>query len=350
MKERFIQTALLLLAGSAASISAQTTTVEPVLGQGGRILPSASGILTPHVQEGRFGTSLRGNYLAPTPNTEESRFSNNALFSPSGEFIGVMSDADAARSEINRNAPSEELSERDQLLLLRRYRNLNRIAEETGPQQRSAEPYAEPLPYTQPEPEIAAEPATQTPAPVQVSQPAPEPARPAPEQIWMRGSARRMVPGASAANENRAAETGWNIDPRWFSLGVNEPVPETAQDAEQPNLGDFQEGMIVGGREYSPMPEEPAPSKPSETLARNGRREQRARLEVQEQLETLLLKSPIVSPLAPIRVTLNGSTATVVGIVPNEEARVEAGKLLLEDSRVESVDNQITVFQEEEQE
>jgi hypothetical protein len=108
----------------------------------------------------------------------------------------------------------------------------------------------------------------------------------------------------------------------------------------------FEEGMVIGGRLPEPVPR-PNPTLPSDLLARNGRRERKRSAVVQEELETQLLKSPLVSPLAPIHVRLNGSTAVVTGIVGSDRARVEAGKILLLDSRVEQVDNRIVVYSDD---
>lgn len=353
----FCASALVLL--PAFSVSAQTTTVDPVVGPGGRPIPSASGILNPHVTEGRFGTSLQGGYFGPTPNRPESRFSSNALYGYSGEFIGMLGDADAERAELGRRAQDEEeLSDIDKLMVMRymRRRAQAQQEEEEPPLlQRSAEPYAEPLPYparsnpaeeASPAPPGEQDAAGPQPAP---AEPAP-PARPESEQIWMRGSARYTEAAARRrGTAPPAQDDSLMIDPRWFEFGADAPAqgaPEqNAPAPPQDNSADmpFEEGMVIGGR----LPDAPPASDyPSEVLARNGRQEQARSAAAAQELETRLLQSPLVSPLAPIRVRLNGNTAVVTGIVGSDAARLEAGKLLLQDRRVETVDNRIVVYSE----
>ncbi|MGI5831916.1 MAG: BON domain-containing protein [Thermoguttaceae bacterium] len=356
-----------LWAAGGTNISAQTTTVGPVLGQNGRFVPSASGILNPHIIEGRFGTSVQGSYLAPEINRPESRFSSNALMTPSGGFIGILSDADAARSnDLERREQEEELSEIDLLMLMRRMRN-RALAEEQAEEpytQRSAVPYSE-----QPAEPILPQPVQASPAePVPPRFPPPpsdlpwaEPQAPS-EQIWMRGSARMAAPSAQRQLQSGSHrwEEDFEIDPRWYEFGVsidaglseNMPTQEATpqntsfQGTMPPQPEPFEEGMVIGGRLPEPVPR-PNPTLPSDLLARNGRRERKRSAVVQEELETQLLKSPLVSPLAPIHVRLNGSTAVVTGIVGSDRARVEAGKILLLDSRVEQVDNRIVVYSDD---
>ena len=47
-----------------------------------------------------------------------------------------------------------------------------------------------------------------------------------------------------------------------------------------------------------------------------------------------------------MHVRLEGTTAVVTGIVGSDAARVEAGKILLNDRSVETVDNRIVVYSE----
>ena len=359
MKKAVLFCASALILTPALSVSAQTTTVDPVIGPDGRPVPSASGILNPHVTEGRFGTSLQGGYFGPTPNRPESRFSSNALYGYSGEFIGMLGDADAERAELSRRAQDEEeLSDIDKLTVMRymrRQAQAQQEEEEPPLLQRSAEPYAEPLPYparpnpaeeTPPAPPAEQDAAGPQPAP---AEPAP-PARPKSEQIWMRGSARYTEAAARRrGTAPPAQDDSLMIDPRWFEFGAGAPAQGASeQDAPAPpqdNSADmpFEEGMVIGGR----LPDAPpASAYPSEALARNGRQEQVRSAAAAQELETRLLQSPLVSPLAPIRVRLNGNTAVVTGIVGSDAARLEAGKLLLQDRRVETVDNRIVVYSE----
>ena len=341
----------------AFSVSAQTTTVDSVTGPDGRLIPSASSILNPHVTEGRFGTSLSGGYLGPTWDRSRSRFSSNALYGYSGEFIGIVGDADAERADLNDRAQEEtELSDIDRLMVMRYMRRQAQAQQEEEEQplvQRSAQPYAEPLPYparsnpaeeTSPTPPVEQDVAGPQPAP---AEPAP-PVRPESEQIWMRGSARYTEAAARLRrNASPAQDDSLMIDPRWFEFGADAPAqgapepnaPASAQDI--PADAPFEEGMVIGGR----LPDAPpAAAYPSEALARNGRQEQARSAAAAQELETRLLQSPLVSPLAPIRVKLNGNTAVVTGIVGSAAARLEAGKILLQDSRIETVDNRIVVY------
>ena len=65
---------------------------------------------------------------------------------------------------------------------------------------------------------------------------------------------------------------------------------------------------------------------------------------VREYLELMLLRSPTVNPLSPIQVIYANGRATVRGIVPAETNRIEAGRILLTDPRVQTVDNKLTVL------
>ena len=366
MKRKSLNSSLaaaLFLAVSVSGVPAQTTTVQPVEGPGGQLLPSASGILNPHVTEGRFGTSLQGGYFMPkSQNSEESRFSSNALLGPSGEFIGMRSDLDAARDFPQRQQGDEnELSEVDRLLVMRHMRRqaaVQQAAEETLTQ-RSAAPYSGPLPYTTPEPAALAEPAQTAetlPPPPPVAEPVQQPSPPQPsEEIWMRGSSRLAAPSLTSRGGNPPnSNTELMIDPRWFEFsggadiqapaateaGENVSFPAPAESSKP--FGPPEEGMVVGSL-LSEDPSAPAQALPSDLLARNGRQERQSTAAFQQRLETLLLQSPLVSPLAPIHVKLNGSSAVLSGVVGSETARVEAGKILL-DNGVETVDNRIVVY------
>ena len=322
------------------SLSAQTTTVDSVVGPEGGLVPSASGILNPRVVEGRFGTSLQGSYFGPTPNRPESRFSSNALYDYSGRFIGIVGDADAERAEqAERGTQEDELSEIDRLMIMRYMRRqalAQQEAEEPTPLQQSAKPPAEPfLSPTSAEPaaQTAAAPAEPAAAPPSEAPPAVDSAPvPPPEQIWMRDSARytnaapdlrRTAPPAPAASASPGSAT------------ANQTPPDAP----------FEEGTVIGGRLPEAAPA-PAANYPSEALARNGRQEQARTAAAAQQLETRLLQSPLVSPLAPMHVRLEGTTAVVTGIVGSDAARVEAGKILLNDRSVETVDNRIVVYSE----
>jgi hypothetical protein len=60
---------------------------------------------------------------------------------------------------------------------------------------------------------------------------------------------------------------------------------------------------------------------------------------IEEQLELSLLQSPSVNLQSPVRVTLQNGVATVRGIVPTAEHRMQAGRLLLSNPAVNQVNN-----------
>jgi hypothetical protein len=60
---------------------------------------------------------------------------------------------------------------------------------------------------------------------------------------------------------------------------------------------------------------------------------------IEEQLELSLLQSPSVNLQSPVRVTLQNGIATVRGIVPTPQHRMQAGRLLLSNPAVNQVNN-----------
>lgn len=67
---------------------------------------------------------------------------------------------------------------------------------------------------------------------------------------------------------------------------------------------------------------------------------------VEEKMEEMLIQSPLVNPLSPIRITISGQTATIRGVVPSQAARTEAGRILLSNPAIRQVNNQLTVVKE----
>lgn len=65
---------------------------------------------------------------------------------------------------------------------------------------------------------------------------------------------------------------------------------------------------------------------------------------IESSLEQLLIRHPGVKPLSPVQVQFRDGTATIRGVVPSQTHRVEAGRVLLSDPRVKTVDNQLTVL------
>lgn len=193
------------------------------------------------------------------------------------------------------------------------------------------------------------------------------------EQIWMRGSSSRKhnpATGGRYGIQGSPAIGADEIDPAWFRdnpyLGELIRAERNADQGGVPDetelsrggaysgsdgAGSFGGSTVIGGASVMgglEQDEERGTGRPSDALAKNGRQILPERAQpVQERLEGELLKSPLVNPLSPIQVTLEGGRAIVQGIVPNNESRVEAGRILLSDPRVESVDNRLTVLSDD---
>jgi hypothetical protein len=63
----------------------------------------------------------------------------------------------------------------------------------------------------------------------------------------------------------------------------------------------------------------------------------------ERQLEEVLITSPAVQLLSPVQVSYLNGTATVRGVVANQQNKVDAGKVLLNVPGVSQVDNRLTV-------
>ena len=118
----------------------------------------------------------------------------------------------------------------------------------------------------------------------------------------------------------------------------------TQNTPQQPGGADLQ-SRFVGGRlpaATAPQQDQPLPSAAFPPMPMADPRGETTE-QIQQQLQLLLLRSPQVNPLSPIEVTFQDGKATIQGVVPTETHRLEAGRILLTDSRVKSVDNRLTV-------
>lgn len=322
-----------------AQISSVLTVEEP----SGAVLPSAGGILNPHTTIGRFGARSTGGYISPTPN--QGRLADNGLiFTPTGSFVGMNTSTRSSRfGQYWEQSPAPSMPTESNLDLLENRMIQNQYADTApqtpGPQQVSA---TRPAPFpTRTEQSqsgvVEAFPETST-----LSRWTEQPFR-QPEQVWMRGS------GSRAGGPNAMADTG--------GTSSNTSLPNTSlPNASLPNMplanganlsanasgeADLGSGFIggaipnadaVGGNAGVAVPISFA------------QRQMNPNQEIQEYLELMLLRSPMVNPLSPIQVLYDGGKATVRGIVPADINRLEAGRILLTDPRVSTVDNRLTVL------
>lgn len=326
-----VLSALLCAQGLAfAQISSVLTVEDP----SGAVLPSAGGILNPHTTIGRFGARTTGGYLSPTPN--QGRLADNGMiFTPSGSFVGMNTSTRTSRfGQYWEQSPASPMPTESNLDLLenRMIQNQygNAVPQTPGPQQVSATRPA-PFPTRTEQPQsgvVEAFPETST-----LSRWTEQPFR-QPEQVWMRGSGSRAG-GPNAASEALGNRSNANLP--------NTPLPSgggaSLNAAGEVDLGS---GFIGGA-----IPNAGAVSGSGANAAvpiSFAQRQMNPNQEVQEYLELMLLRSPTVNPLSPIQVLYAGGTATVRGIVPAEINRLEAGRILLSDPRVSTVDNRLTVL------
>ncbi len=84
-----------------------------------------------------------------------------------------------------------------------------------------------------------------------------------------------------------------------------------------------------------------APVAPISELWAPARSPEENRRAYQEYLTNRLLQTPEVNPLSPISVEFRNGVATIRGVVPTPKAREAAGRVLLAEPDVRSVDNQL---------
>lgn len=70
----------------------------------------------------------------------------------------------------------------------------------------------------------------------------------------------------------------------------------------------------------------------------------RALRAIEERLEEQVFSHPTINPLSPIQVTIRGGVATIRGVVPTQQARMDAGRVLLASPGVRTVNNQLSVL------
>lgn len=325
----FVSTLLFVAAGSLpAQMSSVLTVEEP----SGAVLPSAGGILNPHLTTGRFGTQMTGGYLSPTPN--QGRLADNGMiFSPSGSFIGMNTSTRSSRfgQYWEQSAPSPMPTESNlDLLENRMLQNQAAAANSTvtpTPQQVSATRPA-PFPSRQEEPRSGVVEAFTETSPFE---PQTTPFR-QPEQVWMRGSA------------GRGTATGSNgFQP---SALPNAQLPNT----QLPNASAATQGTaapeVDGGSRFigGGIPNAASGIANAAVPISFAQRQMNPNQEIQENLELMLMRAPTVNPLSPIQVLFQGGKATVRGVVPADINRIEAGRILLTHPQVTTVDNRLTVL------
>lgn len=328
-KKRSAVASVLGLLGAAISVGplfAQSTVQEHMMLDGSTVR-SAGSILSPHQTSGRFGSQTTGGYLSPTPTSKFS--SGGFIYSPDGAFLGFNTDTPNSRFHSYWEQPSGEMPSETNadLLELRQYKNSYNAAlaaEEpaANPEQRSAVRPSNTVPERQAEersgiveafPERGA-----------VEQPFRNSGQA--QEVWMRG----------APQGKNQPKDGFSLAP-----GAYQPPAQNAQSAPNAANAPVDLGSRFVGGALPAMPEtEQMPAIPISAA----RTAADPNASVREYLELMLLRSPTVNPLSPIQVTFDGGRATVRGIVPAEMNRVEAGRILLTDPRVKTVDNKLTVL------
>ncbi|MDO5580080.1 MAG: BON domain-containing protein [Planctomycetia bacterium] len=318
-------------------LRAQYSTYNYVEGVDQNAIPSASSILTNQPVYGRFGKTESGGFLSPSPN-ENTRLNTGAFFSQSGGFIGLNNNTSNSRfqpywEQSSSTAPPSDPNEILDLLRNRKIRDQAKAdqIEREAPKSVQATPQV-PIPFNRSgngtayysSGEHASDFGSSSAQDPQNHQEYQRSTSPDSRQgTWIRspgagGSSGRPepVPPRTSPDGSREVDLGSRFAGN-IALSSNN-MPESANTANGP-----QAGMPV-----------PAPLLPA----------QDPRVSFQEYLELMILRSPKVNPLSPIQVLFNNGTATIRGIVPSQEHRLEAGRILLSDSRVQKVDNRLTVL------
>lgn len=330
--------ALLAAAFLPGLLCAQSTVQEHTMFDGSTVR-SAGSILNPHTTGGRFGVRSTGGYLSPNP--PSGRFSGGGIiYSPDGAFLGFDSNAGKSRfpaywEQTPGPMPSEANAD---MLELRQFKNSYNaaIAEQepsTDPTQVSAV-----RPPSAPQREAIPRSGVVEAFPEQsVTDRNAEPFRQpnAAQQVWMRGGPR----GNAKAQDGFSIAPGAYQQPNGAASAASPASGAPASSAAASSSADLGSRFIGGalpgaGQETDaasmPLPISRPPADPNAAI--------------REYLELMLLRSPTVNPLSPIQVTYANGRATVRGIVPAETNRIEAGRILLTDPRVQTVDNKLTVL------
>ncbi|MDO5565730.1 MAG: BON domain-containing protein [Planctomycetia bacterium] len=363
---------LIALLFFCSSVQAQFSNVEYFQNLDQSSSPSATDILSRKTTVGRFGPVSRGGWLSPSPNTNR-RFSEGAVYTTSGGFVGLSTNSPNSRFQSwwneSQTLPQTDYSIYSDFLSMKRGTDgYGRRKEYGASSQRQASSQA-PLPYptrTAVQDRRDTEPLSVGPS---QSQPIRTPGTT--EQIWMRGSlpGNTQTPGP-VMQPNQSPQEGRGVM-EGQRLFTNEPP--TRPSVPQPPLyptdtmrsaisaetgrGTIQPGTI----QQNTTQQNITPQDAAKGLIEQQQYEQRRLAgtsiqqlqaqqgttsveSIQSSLEQLLVRNPSVKPLSPIQVQFRDGIATVRGVVPSQTHRVEAGRVLLSDPRVKTVDNQLTVL------
>jgi len=321
---------LLILAGINPAPAQISTGTTMTMISSGEQRNSATDILQPHLITGRFGPQVVGGYYAPVPGTGRLA-DDGAVYSPSGGFLGMSNSTPNSRFghywELSGESP-QPLDNSD--LMLERMKRRQQEEAENYPQQVSA--VRQPAIPARTETGIAEAFPEQSAVPVQ-GRSVEQPFR-TPEQVWMRNPLNRSKEATAPLSD--AAPTA-----------ADAAVPLSAQEqaalqnqSNAPNAAGIDYGSrFIGGisTQTSVTANQPV-SFPMTAQQVNPVQV------IQERLELAILQSPQVNLLSPVQVLYQNGQAVVRGIVPTEASRVEAGRILLSDPNVSSVDNRLTVL------
>ncbi len=389
--KRFIYLLIIFLSGAIGTVFAQYSTVEKTQEFGGE-KQGASSILTNRNVNGRFGMTSSGGYLSPSPD-KNSRLNSGAVFSKSGSFIGIDNNTPNSRFQEYWNKPIDQESSQNSfneyLSALKNRRDRENFQSDlsalNAPQAVQASPVetqpfrsAANLNYFSSDRHSVGTQASGSLSDPSVSS----------------GTRVQNFRDQPLRNQNSGSAGGYN-GPQYFnsanspamnsgsvnsrqSGSVNNPSNQTSNGFPQnsgvispssqslpsynntsnngngsgvifkggvgdsvPNTGG---SRIVGGLSSPVSGNPPVNSTALPTAVPMTANQQNPTAAFQEYLELMLLRSPEVNPLSPVKVTFSNGIATVQGIVPTQNHKLAAGKILLSDSRVKSVDNRLSVM------
>ncbi|MDO5554670.1 MAG: BON domain-containing protein [Planctomycetia bacterium] len=328
---------------------AQTPTVEYRPGYDETRIPTATSILTERRVEGRFGRSESGGFLSPSPN-ENSRFQSGAVYSASGAFLGMSGENSSSRFQAWWNEPEFESGSVDFSL----YRDY--FAARRGTEAGLLTPNPRPIQASRPsEPVRSSNAASALSYYVSGQYESDRGVRGTGTTVA--GFRDAVAPGtASIRNDGQvngagaalplAPDSGVDLGSR-FGGDVHTQEESGVGSTGSTGMAGIT-GMASGGTLSANEPA--APGVAADVPVNLPSAEEQARMELaqlaafEEHLELLLLQSPLVHPLSPVQVEFRDGTATVRGVVPKQENRIEAGKVLLTEPRVLRVDNKLSVM------
>lgn len=355
-----------------AAVSAQQSTAA-VKTTGERTRAGAQSILYSTQPNGRIGGTRFRGATAPTPG-ENSRFESGALYGSAGNVVGVDRNSpnsafQSSESRFKTKKDFDLIALRNELYRLRAaaqskesgdfngYNGLNpngpRVVAANAPRPfpkaggRTAQ-------YGKTPSELAAEDARRA---AELAQAAAAqnaavrananvetnaaPVDRATETIWMRG---RAPIGSGTATPDFSRYDGYRDFNNLGAGGVLNDFNDYSVDSRwvelDGNFGNFDaSGTVRSEFRGAPGLSVAPTATPLPGFAPTPEQTQAA---FREYLEALLLRSPDVNALSPIRVDFVDGVATVRGIVPTPNAREIAGRILLTDPRVQRVDNRLT--------